>query len=150
MSIASRPAAPWVAAFLLVAIAAAPLHWQSSVRATDPVDGAISEQHQMEAELARQRTQLAELQRQQAALTASLAGITGDLAAVGLQIEQAARAIDEASVRLEEARSELQTYQSEIDTLERSLAELAQGIQVNKVELAAREALLQDHIRTAY
>jgi murein DD-endopeptidase MepM/ murein hydrolase activator NlpD len=150
MSIASRPAAPWVAAFLLLAVAAAPLQWQSNVRATDPVDGAITEQHQMEAELARQRTQLAELQRQQAELTASLSGITGDLAAVGLQIEQAASEIDAASLRLEEARSELQTYQSEIDTLAQTLIELARGIQVNKAELATRETLLQDHMRTAY
>ena len=86
------------------------------VRATDPVDGAINEQHQMEAELARQRTQLAELQRQQSDLTASLAGITGDLAAVGLQIEQAAREIDEASLRLEEARSELQASSTSCPT----------------------------------
>ncbi|MGZ6300088.1 MAG: hypothetical protein ACXWMN_06310, partial [Candidatus Limnocylindria bacterium] len=103
MSIASRPAAPWVAAFLLLTVAAAPFQWQAMVRATDPtVDGAISEQRQMEAELARQRTQLAEFQRQQADLSTSIASIEGDLAAVGLQIEQAAQAIDLAAIRLDE------------------------------------------------
>jgi murein DD-endopeptidase MepM/ murein hydrolase activator NlpD len=151
MSIASRPAAPWVAALLLLAAAAAPFQWQATVRATDPtVDGAITEQRQMEAELARQRTQLAEFQRQQADLSASLSSIGDDLTSVGLQIEQAAQAIDLAAIRLDEARSELRQYQTEIDTLGQTLAALAKGIQVSKVELAAREALLEDHMRTAY
>jgi murein DD-endopeptidase MepM/ murein hydrolase activator NlpD len=121
------------------------------VRATDPtVDGAISEQLQMQAELQRQRTQLAELQRQQLDLTASLISISSDLTTVGLEIEQAARDIEQAAQRLEQARAELQKYETEIATLEQTLVELASGIQDSKVELAAREALLQEHMRTAY
>lgn len=151
MSIVSRPAAPWVVAFLLLTVAAAPLQWQAMVRATDPtVDGAISEQQQLEAELQRQRTQLAELQREQLDLTASLVSINGDLTTVGLEIEQAARNIEQAAQRLEQARTELQKYETEIATLEQTLVELAGGIQDSKVELAAREALLQEHMRTAY
>jgi len=151
MSIASRPAAPWVVAFLLLTVAAAPLQWQAMVRASDPtVDGAISEQQQMEAELQRQRTQLAELQREQLDLTASLMSISGDLTTVGLEIEQAARDIEQAAQRLEQARTELQKYEIEIATLEQTLVELAGGIQDSKLELAAREALLQEHMRTAY
>jgi murein DD-endopeptidase MepM/ murein hydrolase activator NlpD len=151
MSIASRPAAPWVVAFLLLTVAAAPLQWQAMVRATDPtVDGAITEQQQMEAELQRQRTQLAELQREQLDLTASLTSISGDLTTVGLEIEQAARDIEQAAQRLEGARTELQKYETEIATLEQTLVDLAGGIQVSKVELAEREALLQEHMRTAY
>ena len=151
MSIASRPAAPWVVAFLLLTVAAAPLQWQAIVRATDPtVDGAITEQQQMEAELQRQRTQLAELQREQLDLTASLMSISGDLTTVGLEIEQAAKDIEQAAQRLDAARAELQKYETEIATLEQTLVELAGGIQDSKVELAAREALLQEHMRTAY
>jgi murein DD-endopeptidase MepM/ murein hydrolase activator NlpD len=151
MSIASRPAAPWVVAFLLLTLAAAPLQWQAIVRATDPtVDGAITEQQQMEAELQRQRTQLAELQREQLDLTASLMSISGDLTTVGLEIEQAAKDIEQAAQRLDAARAELQKYETEIATLEQTLVELAGGIQDSKVELAAREALLQEHMRTAY
>jgi murein DD-endopeptidase MepM/ murein hydrolase activator NlpD len=151
MSIASRPAAPWVAAFLLLTVAAAPLLSQAVVRATDPtVDGAISEQLQMEAELQRQRTQLADLQREQVDLTASLLNLSGDLTRVGLEIEQAARDIELAAQRLEQARAELQKYEEEIATLEQTLVELAGGIEDSKVELAEREALLQEHMRTAY
>lgn len=151
MSIAIRPAAPWVAAFLLLTVAVAPFQWQSEVRATDPtVDGAVSEQQQMEAELARQRTQLAELQRQEADLAASLRSISGDLTSVGLEIEQAARDIEQASRNLEQARGELRKYEADITNLEGTLVDLASGIEVSKVELVERESLLQDHMRTAY
>jgi murein DD-endopeptidase MepM/ murein hydrolase activator NlpD len=150
MSIVSRPAVPWVV-LLLLAVAVAPFRWQSEVRATDPtVDSAVSEQRQMEDELARQRTQLADLQRQEAELAASLRSISGDLTAVGLEIEQAARDIEEAARRLEQARGELRKYELDIATLETTLKDLASGIAVSKVELVEREALLQDHMRTAY
>jgi len=150
-SIASRPAAPWVAAFLLLAAAVAPLQWQATVRAGDPtVNGAISEQQQMEEELSRQRTQLAALQREQADLTASLASISGDLTSVGLELEQAERDIEAAARRLAEARAELRKYELEIDDLEQTLVGIADGIQESKVELREREALLQEHMRTAY
>jgi murein DD-endopeptidase MepM/ murein hydrolase activator NlpD len=151
MSIVSRPAVPWIAVLLFLTVAMAPFRWQSEVRATDPtVDSAVSEQRQMEEELARQRTQLADLQRQEAELAASLRSISGDLTAVGLEIEQAARDIEAAARRLEEARGELRRYEADISNLETTLADLASGIAVSKIELVEREALLQDHLRTAY
>jgi murein DD-endopeptidase MepM/ murein hydrolase activator NlpD len=151
MSIVSRPAVPWIAVLLFLTVAMAPFRWQSEVRATDPtVDSAVSEQRQMEEELARQRTQLADLQRQEAELAASLRSISGDLTAVGLEIEQAARDIEAAARRLEEARGELRRYEADISNLETTLADLASGIAVSKIELLEREALLQDHLRTAY
>jgi murein DD-endopeptidase MepM/ murein hydrolase activator NlpD len=151
MSIATRPHAPWVAAFLLLNEAPGQQVSHALVRATDPtVDGAITEQQQMEAELQRQRTQLADLQREQADLTVSLSTIRGNLADIGLEIEQAAQDIERAAQRLGQARAELQKYETEIATLEQTLVELAGGIKDSKVELAEREALLQEHMRTAY
>jgi len=151
MSIGRRPAAPWVAALLLLAVALAPSQWQSPVRATDPnVNGAVAEQRRMEAELARQRAQLADLQRQQGSLTASLSGITDDLLSVGVEIDEAAARIEDAARQLAHAEAELRQYEIDIDNLQGTLASLASGIQASKVELADREALLQDHLRTAY
>ena len=151
MSIVSRRAAPLFAASLLLIAVIAPIGSQPRVRATDPtVNGAIAEQQKMEAELARQRTQLAELQRSQADLTASLSGINADLASVGLDIEQLTAEIEQAAHALEEARAELARHQIDIGSLERTLAEIAVGIDLSKAELADREALLQEHLRTAY
>lgn len=151
MSIVSRPAAPWIATFLLLIVVLAPMQWQSTVRATDPtVNGAIAEQHRLEADLARQRAQLAELQRRQAELSATLRGITNDLASVGLEIEVASIEIERMARRLEAARRELSTYETEISTLEGTLAQLSVEIETSKVELVDREGLLQEHLRTAY
>jgi murein DD-endopeptidase MepM/ murein hydrolase activator NlpD len=151
MSIASRRAAPWAAAFLLLTVAAGPMQWQAPVRASNPsVDGAVAEQQRMQAELARQRSQLADLQRSQVNLTANLVGISGDLRSVGLQIEQAALQLDQAERALEQVRAQLRQYEIDISTLSQTLAELASGIRVSTIELAGREALLQDHLRTAY
>ena len=151
MSIASRPAAPWVAALLLLTVVVAPTQWQSTVRATDPtVDSAVAEQQQMEEELARQLAQLADLQRDQADLAASLRAIGNDLDSIGLEIERASREIDRAAHALEAAKRELSTYEADIDTLEESLADLSSGIAISKIELLEREALLQEHLRTAY
>ena len=151
MSIARRPAAPWVAALLLLAVAVAPGQWQSPARATDPnVNGAVAEQRRMEVELARQRTQLANLQRQQGDLTASLQSISNDLVAVGLEIEEAGRRIDEAARELARAEADLRMSEIDIDNLDGNLRDLAAGIDASKVDLADREALLQDHLRIAY
>ena len=151
MSIVSRPAAPWFATLLLLIVVLAPMQWQTPVRATDPtVNGAIAAQRKMEAELARQRTQLAELQRREVELAASLMGIKNDLVSVGLEIDLAASAIEEMQLRLADARSQLSMYVIEIDTLEQTLAQLSGEIETSKVELVDREALLQEHLRTAY
>lgn len=150
MSIASRPAASWVAALLLL-IVVAPTQWQSTVRANDPtVNAAVAEQRRIEAELTRQRTQLADLQRVQADLAASLRGIGTDINSVGLEIEQASRALENAARDLERARGELRKYELDISTLAETLVELSNGIEVSTVELVEREALLQEHMRTAY
>jgi len=151
MSIASRRAAPLIAALLLLTVVTAPSQWQATVRATDPtVDAAVAEQRQMEAELARQRAQFADLQREQADLAASLHSISTDLDAVGLEIERAALEIERAAQVLEAARRALSKYELDISTLEETLADLSIGIETSKVELIEREALLQEHLRTAY
>ena len=150
MSIVSRPAAPWIAALLLIVVLA-PMQWQSPVRATDPtVNAAIAEKRHMEAELARQRTQLAELQRSQADLAAQLRGITDELLSVGLQMDLAAAQVDEMTRRLNEAQQQLATYEHEIDTLEATLVTLSVEIVASKAELADRQTLLQEHLRIAY
>jgi len=150
-SIASRHAAPWVAALLLLTVVIAPTQWPSAVRATDPtVDGAVAEQRRMEAELARQRAQFADLQREQADLTASLLGLVTDIESIGLEIERAWQALERAGRELVQARAELRRHELDISTLEETLAELSSGIEVSNVELIEREALFQEHLRTAY
>ena len=151
MSIARRTAAPWVAAILLVTVLIGPATWQSPARATDPtVNEAITQQQQMQAELARQQTELADLQRQQSTLTASIRGLTSDIGSVGLEIAAAQRNLEQVSRDLEVARGVLWLIQQDIDSLAGNLKDMATSISTAQVDLAGREAVLQDHLRTAY
>lgn len=121
------------------------------VRASDPsVSDAISEQLRIEAELARQRSQFADLQREQADLAASLIGIAADIDTVGLQIDLAVKQLADLTDRLAAAGLELRAYQSDVDNLAENLRTVSSEVDVSKVELSSREALLQDHLRTAY
>jgi murein DD-endopeptidase MepM/ murein hydrolase activator NlpD len=121
------------------------------VRADDPnVNDAIAQQQQMEAALAQHRAALAELRRDAADLTSSLARINGDLDSVGTEIDKAAAELETLTAKLAEARAELKQYEERITSLESDLQEVAAGIEQSKVELAARQELLQDHLRTAY
>ncbi len=122
------------------------------VRATDPstVNSAISEQQRIEDELTRQRAQLADFQREQADLAMSLVGMAADIQSVGLQIDLALQRLEELAHELVAARGELKLYQMDITDLAGNLARVSAEVDSSTTELSAREALLQDHLRTAY
>jgi murein DD-endopeptidase MepM/ murein hydrolase activator NlpD len=142
-----------LALVLLVATVAvlAPGSVRQTVRADDPnVNDAIRAQQQMEAELARQRAQLADLRREQSELTASLAKLETDLGRVGLELAEAQEQLERVTTTLEKSRADLERYRIQITNLEANLEEIAVDIQETRRELAARELLLQDHLRAAY
>jgi murein DD-endopeptidase MepM/ murein hydrolase activator NlpD len=149
MSIVHRRAIPLVLVLALVALASAAA--QHPVRADDPnVNDAIAQQQRIEAELARQRTQLADLRREQADLTASLAKLATNLDRVGLELESAKLELERVTKALDQSRAELVRYRAQIATLEQNLRDIAAEIDETRLELAARESLLQDHLRAAY
>ncbi len=151
MSTVRRRAAPILLVLLLALVATTVAGSRHAVRATDPsVNDAIAQQQQMEADLARQRTQLAALRRQQADLTASLSQLTSNLDRVGVELEAAQQQLELVTRALEQSRAELESYERQIASLEADLKEIATDIQVTRVELSDREALLQDHLRSAY
>jgi murein DD-endopeptidase MepM/ murein hydrolase activator NlpD len=151
MSIARRTATPWVSAIALVSVLIGPATWQPAARATDPtVNEAITQQRQLEGDLTRQRAQLAELQREQSTLTASIRSLTDDIASVGLEIDAALADLQRVTRALELARAELWLRQQDFQSLGSNLQNVAAEIQTAQVDLAGRESLLQDHLRTAY
>ena len=104
----------------------------------------------MEAELARQRQQLADLRRQQSELTISLAQLSTDLHKAGMELAAAKSQLARVTSQLEESQSELEAYRSQIRNLQNNLEEVAADLVSTQIELGAREALLQDHLRSAY
>jgi len=121
------------------------------VQAGDPdVNGAITQQQQMQAELSRQRQQLASLIANQASLGASLQQLRGDLDAVGVAITDAEAQLQFLSDQLGQSKAELAADKAQLLNLSRDLATIATQIGQNREALASRESLLQDHLRQAY
>lgn len=138
-------------ALIFAVVALAPGSVRPPARADEPnIEEAISQQEQMEAELARQRSQLAALRRQEAALTASLGELRADLNSVGVELEAATRKLDAVTQRLDESRADLARYRDQIAALEENLDEVAAEIEEAQIDLALREELLEDHLRDAY
>lgn len=120
-------------------------------RADDPsVNDAISEQKQMESELARQRAQLSDLRRQQADLTQSLGALADNLDAVGVELTKARRDYERLAAVLQQARIDLERYRLQIEHLGDDLASVSEEIRASAVDLRDREMLLQEHLRAAY
>jgi murein DD-endopeptidase MepM/ murein hydrolase activator NlpD len=150
MSIVRRRAATMLVAFLAVGMLATGTQPRTA-NADDPsVNQAITEQQQMEALLAQQRAQLADLRREQADLTESLASLATDLDAVGLEITAARRELERLGNILQQSRSDLERYRLQIANLATDLASVSDEIDKSRQELAGREALLQEHLRSAY
>jgi murein DD-endopeptidase MepM/ murein hydrolase activator NlpD len=149
MSIVRRRTAV-VLALLALVVVLAPGGVRPSANAGGSVDDAITEQQQMEAELARQRQQLADLRRQQASLTVSLAALSTDLQQAGLELDKAVRQLDRVTAALDASRADLEAYRRQIKSLGRNLERVAVEMEITREELAAREVLLQDHLRAAY
>jgi murein DD-endopeptidase MepM/ murein hydrolase activator NlpD len=151
MSIARRPATLWVTLLLLVTVLVGPAKWQPTVRGAGPtVSEALAEQQAIEDELARQRAQLADLQREQADLAIRVRDLATEIASVGPQIEAAQHQLEALTADFAQAQGELRSYDADIASLGVSLTDVATEIDTSQGELAARVALLQDHLRSAY
>jgi murein DD-endopeptidase MepM/ murein hydrolase activator NlpD len=150
MSIVQRRIAPLVALLVLV-VGLAPGNVRGPVLAGDPdVNDAINQQRQMEAQLALQRSQLDALRRQQSDLTSSLADLDTELSSVGLELNAALAKLNIVTHNLDRSRADLRHYRLQINTLESDLDALQAQVQQSGVELASREALLEDHLKAAY
>jgi murein DD-endopeptidase MepM/ murein hydrolase activator NlpD len=142
---------PLLLCLLALIVALAPGGVARPVTADEPnVNDAITEQEKMEEELARQRSQLDTLRRQEASLTSSLASLAADLDTVGFELEAAIAKLESVTRRLDQSREDLRQYRIQIDGLEAELRQVARDIEQSVIDLAEREALLEDHLRAAY
>ncbi len=150
MSFVRRNRASVLAAVVIAALVALP-RGSGTVLAGDPdVNGALTQQQQMEQQLSQQRAALASLVKAQASLGNDLERISGDLAAVGVAIDDAESRLRALSLELQDSRRQLETYRSQIANLATSLGTVEAQIGTSTAQLNQREALLQDHLRAAY
>ena len=111
---------------------------------------AQSAQAALAATLDRQRSELSQLQQRSAALDGQLDLARAELAAVTAEFERVSGLLAGVVEQVAEIEARIAELQAQIAELDGRLEALARAIQARGLELAEREALLEDHLRSAY
>ena len=111
---------------------------------------ARSAQQSLAATLDRQRAELAQLQRRSADLDAQLDVARAELEAVTAEYNRVSGLLDQVREQIAEVEARLAELNAKIDELQDELVAVAVDITRRTAALEDREALLEDHLRTAY
>jgi murein DD-endopeptidase MepM/ murein hydrolase activator NlpD len=118
--------------------------------AADPISEARAQKAAIERQLADQRARLASLRATSAALEDKLEVAEAQLAEITSEYERVVVLLGEVRQQVQEITDHLAQLRAEIERLDDRLAAVAADIALQTEELAAREALLEDHLRSAY
>jgi murein DD-endopeptidase MepM/ murein hydrolase activator NlpD len=118
--------------------------------AADPISQAKADRAAIERELADQRARLDELRATSANLSSELDAAEAELADVTAEYERVVSLLSQVRSDVKEITGHLNKLRAQIDRMDRRLSAVSADIAVQTGELMAREALLQDHMRSAY
>jgi murein DD-endopeptidase MepM/ murein hydrolase activator NlpD len=118
--------------------------------AADPVSQAKAERASIEAELAAQRAKLDELRASSATLSRQLDAAQRELEDATAEYERVVGLLDAVRADIADITARLQDLRSRIARMDHRLWVVSQEVAAQTSELEAREALLQDHLRSAY
>lgn len=119
-------------------------------RAADPIAEARAQQDAIRSRLDEQRANLDQLKARAASLAAQLDGAKAELAEVTAEYERVVGLLTQVRDQVAEMRERVANLLAEIAALDQELRAIASEIADRTDELRAREALLQDHLRSAY
>jgi murein DD-endopeptidase MepM/ murein hydrolase activator NlpD len=118
--------------------------------AADPISQAKAQKASIEAQLADQRARLASLQASAATLSGQLDAARAALAQVTAEYDRVVQMLGQVRQQVEEITAHLAQLRSEIAALDDQLLAVQLDIVDQTQALEAREALLEDHLRSAY
>ena len=118
--------------------------------AADPIAEARAQKASIERQLADQRARLASLKVRAASLGDQLDAAEAALKEISAEYDHVVALLGRVRQQVEEIRAHLAQLRSEIEALDTQLTEVAVDIAEQSDALAAREALLEDHLRAAY
>ena len=118
--------------------------------AADPISQAKAERSSIEAELAAQRAKLDELRATSATLSRQLNAAEAALADATAEYERVVGLLEAVRQDVKDITARLQDLRAQIARMDHRLWVVAQEIATQTAQLHAREALLQDHMRSAY
>jgi len=118
--------------------------------AADPLAQARAQKASIERQLADQRAKLAQLKATSAQLSKRLDLARAELAQVTAEYQRVLGLLEQVRVQVAEIQARLAELRAQIEALNDELRTVALDIAEQNGELAARETLLQDHMRSAY
>lgn len=137
-------------ALLVVGASIVPNSPRNSAQAADPLADAKAEQKALENTLSAQRAALAALKTKSAKLTNGLAAAKAELAEVTAEYDRVNGLLEEVRGQVAEITARLADLQAQITALDQQLQAVAAQITLQSADLETREALLQEHMRSAY
>ena len=120
------------------------------VLAADPIQQAKAERASIQRELAEQRARLDELRATSSRLSDQLDLAEAELADITAEYERVISLLTQVRRAVREITHQLERLRARIDRMDDRLRAVSQEILAQAAELRVREALLQDHIRSAY
>jgi murein DD-endopeptidase MepM/ murein hydrolase activator NlpD len=118
--------------------------------AADPIAEAKADRAAIQSELASQRARLDELRATSAALSRQLDTAEAELANITAQYERVVLLLGQVRREVAHVQHELNLLRARIDRMNNRLRNVAADIAMQTRGLQDREALLQDHLRSAY
>ena len=118
--------------------------------AADPITTAKAHQAAIERQLAEQRDQLSNLQATAASMANQLDLAKAELAQVSAEYERVVGMLEQVRGQVAEITAHLERLHAQIADLDLQLGAISADIRRQTEELHAREALLEDHLRSAY
>ncbi len=118
--------------------------------AADPLSAAKQQQQQLSKTISQQRSELDRLKVASATLSDKLDQAKAELADVTAEYERVKSLLADVTQQVADIKSQLAALKAQIADLDRQLTAVAAEIAQQTNELRAREALLQDHLRSAY
>jgi murein DD-endopeptidase MepM/ murein hydrolase activator NlpD len=118
--------------------------------AADPISQARAQKASIERQLADQRARLASLKASAASLEGQLDQAEAELRRVTAQYDRVVVMLGRVRLQVAEITAHLEQLRAEIEAMDDQLAEVASEIAAQTDALVAREALLEDHLRSAY
>ena len=139
-----------VIALLMVGTSIVSTSSRDQAQAADPLADAKAQQQALENTLSAQRAALASLKAKATTLGAKLNAAKAELASVTAEFNRVSALLAEVQVQVAEITAHLADLRAQIAKLDKQLQAVAIDILRQTDELQSREALLQDHIRSAY
>jgi murein DD-endopeptidase MepM/ murein hydrolase activator NlpD len=139
-----------VIALLMVGTSIVSTSPRDQAQAADPLAEAKAQQNALEATLSAQRAALVQLKNRASSLAGKLDAARAQLASVTAEYNRVSGLLAEVQAQVADITARLADLRAQIASLDKQLDAVAIEIIAQTEELHAREALLQDHVRSAY